>query len=76
MQLNAELQSNKTEKHHKDVLKRFFVSAGFVHLEKMNEHKISTAVMGHNSQARDADMAAFAVEEDIQWPDLYSVTIE
>ena len=78
MQMNAELQSNKTEKHHKDVLKRFFVAAGFVNLEKLNEQRVSTAAVGHNrsGQAGDASMAAFAVEDDVQWPDLYDIAIE
>ena len=77
MQMNGELQSNKTEKHHKDVLKRFFVAAGFVNLEKLNEQRVSTAAVGHSlGHAGDASMAAFAVEDDVQWPDLYDVAIE
>ena len=75
MQLNAELQSNKTEKHHKDVLKRFFVAAGFVNLEKLNEQRVSTAAVGHFTRT-DASMATTLTEDYIQWPDLYDVNIE
>lgn len=79
MQLNSELQSNKTEKHHKETLKRFFVAVGFVNLDKLNEQRVSTAAAGHASRAGGAGgdtMSSFVVEDDIQWPDLYDVVIE
>lgn len=75
MQLNAELQSNKAEKHHKDVLKRFFVAAGFVNLENLNEQRVSTASVGHVPRT-DSSMVATLTEDDIQWPDLYDVNID
>jgi hypothetical protein len=76
VQLNAELQSNKTEKAHKDTLKRFFVAVGFVNLDKLNEQRISPASAGHSSRAPGGEMGTTIGDDEIQWPNLYDIVID
>eukprot|EP00892_Ulva_mutabilis_P010672 jgi/Ulvmu1/7978/UM004_0211.1 len=71
-QLDQDLETNKTEKHHKDTFKRFFVAAGFSNLDEPSDIQKKQI-----RQARTVEgQAQGGASEEIQWPDLYDVVID
>jgi hypothetical protein len=77
VQLDASLESNKTEKHQKEVFKRFFVSLGFNSLEAHTDVAPATGVTPvSTSRLAKQGMNCLADGEEIQWPDLHDVNIE
>lgn len=76
MQLGAELEANKAEKHQKDVIKRFLVALGFANLDANTDAGKSSGVTPV-STARLARAAAKPAQagDAIQWPDLYDINV-
>ena len=80
VQLTAELEANRTEKHQKDVIKRFFVALGFANLDANTDSSKSTGVtpVSTSRLARAAAAGARPAAgggDAIQWPDLYDINV-
>jgi hypothetical protein len=76
VQLDEELASNKTEKHHKEALRAFFISLGLSNLETLAELK-GGPIQVHNA-ALAGSQSTTAVQPtsgEIAWPDLYDINI-
>lgn len=76
LQLDRDLESNKTEKHHKDTFKRFFVAAGFSNLDEPSELQKKNVVGQGLRSARSTGDTQPSATDDVAWPDLYDVVID
>ena len=78
LQLHTSLDSNKTEKHHKEAFRLFFAAAGFEHVNSGADLKLSSAAVVSNASMREHGGTGGGVSERdaVQWPDLYDVNIE
>lgn len=74
VQLDSDLDTNKTEKHHKDTFKRFFTAAGFSNLDEPSEIQKKQIRLSNPSEGGPRKVGE--ASEEIQWPDLYDVVID
>jgi hypothetical protein len=79
VQLDASLDSNKSEKHQKESFKRFFASLGFKNIDIGSDMKLTGATTVSNAGVVDRRSASQATTDDagaITWSDLYEIHLE